>query len=80
MYYVYILKSLKTEKFYIGQTHNIQNRVSEHNNGKTISTRSGRPWALVHSEEFETRMEAIQRERELKAKKSHRIIEILVRQ
>jgi putative endonuclease len=80
MFYVYVLRSQKTEKFYIGQTQDISNRVLEHNNGKTISTRSGRPWVLVHTEVFATRSDAIKRERELKSKKSHQAIEILIQQ
>jgi putative endonuclease len=44
MYTVYILFSSKTQKFYIGQTQNIENRLFEHNSGETKSTKGGIPW------------------------------------
>ena len=67
MYYVYILKSQSTQKRYIGHTSNLERRLSEHNNPlhnklKHTSRRKG-PWTLVHSEEFNTRGEAMKREK-----------------
>lgn len=52
IYYVYILKSTKNNKFYIGQTGNIYKRFLRHNKGKVKSTKSGAPWKLVYSEEY----------------------------
>ncbi len=78
MFYVYILKSEKTGRFYIGHTQNIEIRLNEHNSGKSISTKSGIPWQLVHTEKFQTRSEAMKREREIKAKKNHKSIEFII--
>ena len=58
-YIVYILKSEKTGNSYVGHTSDLDKRLLEHNNGKSISTRSRRPWVLVYKEEYETRVEAI---------------------
>ena len=66
-YYVYILKSDSTGKSYIGHSKDIVNRVSEHNDGKGISTRNGRPWKLVYHEEFESRSDAMKREKYFKS-------------
>ena len=43
MYYLYILKSNKIEKFYIGQTNNLEKRIFYHNNGYSKSTKPGIP-------------------------------------
>ncbi|MEW6714874.1 MAG: GIY-YIG nuclease family protein [Nitrospirota bacterium] len=46
-FFVYILKSEKNGRSYIGHTADLQKRLIEHNNGKSISTRSGKPWKLT---------------------------------
>ena len=66
MYYVYVLRSDSTSRFYIGQTKDLADRVMAHNSGMARYTRSRGPWTLVHSEEYETRGEAMVRERQLK--------------
>ena len=70
MPYVYIPKSVNTDRHYIGCTGDLERRLREHNNGKSTSTRAFRPWQLAHSEYFKTLAEARQRERYLKAQKS----------
>ncbi len=66
-FYVYILKSEKSGKSCIGHTSDLVKRLVEHNNGKSISTRFGRPWELIYEEEFQTRSEATMRERYFKS-------------
>ena len=70
MYRVYILKSLKVSRYYIGHTNNLVKRLNEHNSGKTKSTKGYIPWKIVYTEEFETKSEAFRREREIKGYKS----------
>ena len=65
MFYVYILKN-KNDKIYIGQTNNLIERLRRHNLGLMKSTKFGLPWGIIHSEFFETRSEAMKRERGLK--------------
>lgn len=68
MYFVYIIYSNQVGKIYIGHTDNIERRLFEHNNGLLGAYRKNKgPWALIHSEEFETRSAAIQIERYLKS-------------
>ncbi|MGH9510464.1 MAG: GIY-YIG nuclease family protein [Terriglobales bacterium] len=77
-YHVYILQSASSRRFYIGQTQDLSGRVDYHNRYGNRSTRNRGPWGLVYSEEFGTRREALQRERELKGKKSHKYLQWLV--
>ena len=67
MFYTYILQSEKTEKYYIGFTKDIHERISRHNNGRSKATKSGIPWRLVYFEEFDTRSNVIKRELEIKS-------------
>jgi putative endonuclease len=71
---VYVLKSLTTGKLYIGQTQDLETRVSSHNNGLSPYTKNRGPWALVYKEEFSTRSEAMVRERFLKTGKGREFL------
>ena len=62
MHYVYILKSLRDNKTYVGYTNNLDRRLSEHNSGKNIATKHRVPLKLIFSEEFQTSKEARKRE------------------
>lgn len=79
-YYVYILKSLNDDKFYIGTTRDVCRRLKEHNSGLSKSTAPRRPFELVHSEEFDNIKSAYARERFLKSKKNKNIMRIIVGQ
>ncbi len=70
MYFTYILKSLKTEKLYIGHTDNLERRIHEHNSNQSKSTRFRGPWELIFSKEFPSRSEAIYLELKLKSFKN----------
>ena len=78
MYYIYILLSEKTGKYYIGSTGDIDDRLYRHNSGQSKYTKSGLPWRLVYSEEYATRGEALKRENEIKRWKSHTRITDLI--
>ena len=69
MYTVYVLKSLATGQFYTGQTENLSRRLKEHNEGLSEYTKGRGPWELVYYEEYETRSEAMSREKFLKSGK-----------
>jgi putative endonuclease len=68
-YFTYILKSESIDSSYVGHTSNLEKRLVEHNNGKSISTRGRRPWMLIYREEYATRSEAASRERYFKSVK-----------
>ena len=67
--WVYVLKSLSTDCYYIGSTEDVGRRVEFHNSPRARWTKRHQPWELVHSEEFRTRSEAVKRERRLKCLK-----------
>jgi putative endonuclease len=67
LFYVYIIRSEKDGRFYVGITEHIERRLKEHNSGKTTSTKSYVPWILFFTESFETRIEARAREVYLKS-------------
>lgn len=67
MNYVYVLYSLKDEKFYIGRPFDLCRRIERHNKGWVKSTKNRRPLKLIHCEVFEKAKEAFLREKELKA-------------
>ena len=77
MFYVYILKSQTTRKYYVGSTQDVSNRLREHNNGESLSTRGGRPWEVVRIEEFQTRAEAVRKENQIKARGIGRYLQSL---
>ena len=66
---VYILRSKKDRKRYIGSTDNIDRRFEEHQRGKVASTKNRRPLAIIYTEEYRTRNEAEKRERFFKSGK-----------
>jgi len=69
MYFVYILKSIKDHKYYIGSTSEIHARLNYHNSGKQRSTRHRIPFELAYQEEYSDRKQAEKREREIKSYK-----------
>ena len=77
-YFIYILFSEKLNRYYIGSTHNISQRLKRHNGGATKSTKAGRPWKVVYSEKYNSKTEAIKRENYLKRMKSRKFIESLI--
>jgi putative endonuclease len=82
MFYIYILQSESSGRFYIGHTNNLDRRLAEHNdpaskNSLTTKRFSG-PWQLVHSEQFATRSEAMAREKQIKSWKSRAAIRDLI--
>jgi putative endonuclease len=70
MYIAYIIKSLKVNRYYIGSTENIERRLSYHNSGKVKSTKAYKPWKIVYTERFETKSDALKREKQIKPYKS----------
>lgn len=67
-FYVYILRN-SSNKLYIGQTNNIHSRVNQHitKDWKSAKfTKDNTDFKLVYSEEYNTRVEAMHREMQLK--------------
>jgi len=71
MFYVYVLKSQKDGKYYIGFSTDLKSRYKEHCDGKVRATFYGRPLILVYYEAYKNREIAQKRERQLKGGKAH---------
>ena len=81
MHYLYILCSLKTGKYYVGETPDIDKRLHYHNSPElnTNSTKSGIPWELVKSFPLDDRSLALRIEKHVKKMKSSKYLENLIR-
>ena len=80
MYYVYILYSESADKYYIGSTSSLDGRLLAHNHPLNKGwTRNFQPWIMIYSESFDTKTEALLRERKLKALKSRDAILRLIK-
>jgi putative endonuclease len=78
MGYLYILFSVKLDKYYVGACTNLERRLYEHNIGHSKYTSTGMPWELKYTEEFEDLLNARKRELAIKKKKSRKYIEDLI--
>jgi putative endonuclease len=78
MFYVYILFSKTRDKFYIGSSQNLEQRLTKHNEKHKGFTGHTSDWELIYSKEFQTLAEARKRELQIKRKKSRKYIEWLV--
>ena len=67
-YYVYILQSISVaEKFYIGFTTDLKNRIIKHNNGEVPHSSKYKPWKIKNTISFDDREKAPAFERYLKS-------------
>ena len=67
-FWVYVLYSNKADRLYIGMTSNLEARMLSHNVlGKKGFTVRYRPWDLIYSETFDSKVAALERERQLKS-------------
>ncbi|MBI2514762.1 GIY-YIG nuclease family protein [Candidatus Wolfebacteria bacterium] len=63
---IYILKSEKNNRFYIGFTPDLLARLEKHNQGKVYWTKRHTPWKLIYYEGYLSKMDALNREKQLK--------------
>jgi putative endonuclease len=79
MFFTYAIYNKIKDKIYIGHTKDLEQRIERHNqllpNKLTSYTSKNRGlWKLVYQEEFETRGEAMKREKELKTSRGRYFI------
>ncbi|TES90931.1 MAG: GIY-YIG nuclease family protein [Candidatus Cloacimonadota bacterium] len=79
-YYVYVLFSLKDNKFYIGFTNDIKRRMREHNQGKNPSTSYRLPLELIYYEAHLNKEDVRRRERYFKTTKGKTTLRQLLRE
>lgn len=78
--YVYVLRSLKNGSPYIGFTHDLKKRITEHNKGLNFSTKSNRPWELLYYEAHRSEADARRREKYLKTTAGNRALQRMLRE
>ena len=66
MYYVYLLRSLKTGRLYLGWTTDLHRRLCQHNEGASQATRNRGSYELIYFEAYRHSAEAMAREQSLK--------------
>jgi len=79
MFYVYLLKSRKNEKSYVGfSSKNPKIRLEEHNNGSNTFTKNNKPWNLIYYESFTCKECAFAREKFLKTGVGKKLVKIIL--
>jgi len=79
MFTTYVLYSEKYDKIYIGYTSNLQQRLLSHNELATKGwTIKFRPWQLIYQEEFDTKSQAMKREKQLKSFQGRKFVRRLI--
>ncbi|MFA5358670.1 MAG: GIY-YIG nuclease family protein [Patescibacteria group bacterium] len=66
-YFIYVIKSKKDGRLYVGMTSDLEERLFYHNAGYQFSTKGYRPWEIVYSERAASRLLARQREKYFKS-------------
>ena len=77
-YFVYILYSEKLNKYYIGSTGDLEDRLKKHNRSRSGFTSTGKPWILLYKEVLDNKSDALKREKQIKNWKNRERIERLV--
>ena len=80
MFYLYILYSPSSDKYYVGYSNDVERRINEHNNSeRTTYTSKHRPWAIsVIYSCGHLESDAVKIERFIKKQKSRKLVEQLV--
>ena len=78
-YRVYILRSDKDGRYYVGSTSDLERRILNHNSGRVKSTKSGIPWKIMYDELHISLSDARSRESQIKGWKKRIMIEKLIR-
>ena len=74
MYYTYILRNMQNGRLYTGYTNDLRKRFKEHNDGRSIYTKTRGPYELIYYEACLNEQDARSREKYLKSGKGKRYI------
>ena len=78
MFFVYILYSPSGDKFYKGQTRNLDERVGRHNSGQEKATQHARPWKLMWATNKKSRSAAVVFENKLKNLGRRKLLQLML--
>ena len=75
IYYVYILKSLTSEKqrTYVGYTNDLKNRIRLHNSHKGAKFTKGNTWKVIYTKKFHNKSNAMKYEYKIKNNRKLRL-------
>ena len=79
-YYVYVLRSLRDAKLYIGSTTDLRKRLTMHNSGLVTSTKPRLPFELSFYEAYRNPRDARRREEYFKTTKGKTIVRTMLRE
>ena len=65
-FFVYVCKSLKDGRLYVGSSNNLERRLQEHSRGEVTSTKHRQPFELLYYEVYRVEKDARMREKYLK--------------
>ncbi|HVX52731.1 MAG TPA: GIY-YIG nuclease family protein [Chitinophagaceae bacterium] len=74
MFYAYVIKSINHNFYYKGHCEDLQTRLAQHNAGLTQSIKPYIPFQLIYCEKFETRLDAVAREKYFKSAAGRRYL------
>jgi putative endonuclease len=75
MHYVYVLRSVTDDGFYIGYTANLRKRFEQHSQGNSFATSYRGPWKLIYYEAYLEQSDALGREKYLKSGAGRRFLQ-----
>ena len=80
MHYIYVLKSIKNQKRYVGSTKFLpEERCHQHNTGSNKWTETNGPFVLVYQESYSTNTEARKRENFLKSDAGRKFLDSILK-
>ena len=74
MHYVYVLRSITDDGFYIGYSANLRKRFEQHLQGNSFATSYRGPWKLIYYEAYLEQADALGREKYLKSGAGRRFL------
>ncbi len=78
--YVYVLRSLSSDDKYIGFTHDLRRRITEHNKGQNKSTKPYVPWEIIYYEAHRNELDGRRREKYLKSTNGRQALNKMLRE
>jgi putative endonuclease len=76
MHYVYVLRSLRDDGFYVGYSSNLRRRFRQHSEGNSFATSYRGPWKLIYYEAYLEQADALGREKYLNSGGGRRFLQL----
>jgi putative endonuclease len=74
MHYIYVLRSIADDGFYIGYSANLRKRFRQQSQSDSFATSYRSPWKLIYYEAYLEQTDALGRERYLKSGAGRRFL------